>query len=151
MSSLIDAEHIQDMVRSFIEFERRQRLFLNRELEKFGIQNMMIKYIVSLHKRPGVSQDYLADVHSVDKSHVARMSGKLEEIGYVYRLQDESDRRLNCLYLTEKGEELYNELQILMMKWGTIITENISAEDIEHTVSTVKKLNCNIDIGCRQE
>ena len=151
MSNLIDSEHIQEMVRSFIEFERRQRIFLNRELEKFGIQNMMIKYIASLHKCPGVSQDYLAEVHSVDKSHVARMSGKLEELGYVYRLQDESDRRINCLFLTEKGEELHNEIQILMMKWGTIISKNISVEDIEHTVSTVKKLNSNIDIRCRQD
>ena len=151
MSKSINSERVHEMLRSFVGFERRQRMFLNSELEKHGIRGMMIKYIITLHKHPGVSQDYLAEFHSVDKSLVARLSGQLEELGYVYRLQDENDRRLNCLYLTEKGEALNEEIHDLLIKWGGIISEGIPSGDIEKTVRTVKQINQNIDANKSQK
>ncbi|MGH4120968.1 MarR family winged helix-turn-helix transcriptional regulator [Clostridium sp.] len=61
-----------------------------------------------IRKNNGVNQEKLRSFLNVDKAAVARMVANLERKGYLYRLQDENDKRAKQLFTTEKAVDIKN-------------------------------------------
>lgn len=61
-----------------------------------------------ISKNNGMNQEKLRSFLNIDKSAVARMVANLEEKGYVYRLQDEDDKRAKKLFITDKAVDIKN-------------------------------------------
>ncbi|NLA86873.1 MAG: MarR family transcriptional regulator, partial [Clostridiales bacterium] len=124
---------------------RRERIALSAALAPYEVTSIMARYIITLHARPGVSQDFLAEFHAVDKSFVARVCGRLEELGYIDRRPNENDRRANCIFLTEKGGAIHSEIMAFLLSWGSSISDGVSEEDLRMTISTMERINRSID------
>jgi DNA-binding MarR family transcriptional regulator len=59
---------------------------------------------------PGIDQVGLAARLGIDRNNVGVILAGLEKRGLVERRVDRADRRARCLYLTAKGEKLYQQL-----------------------------------------
>jgi DNA-binding MarR family transcriptional regulator len=138
-------DDVQRLIRLFTRFERRQKKFLTRVMENDGIKSLQVRYIITLARQPGVSQDYLADFHSVDKSYVARGIRQLEKLGLVSRVSDEKDRRYYQLFLTAKGKKSHAKIQQAFEEWGNFVSAGVSTENIRASVETLQKMIENID------
>lgn len=99
--------------------ERLRYLFkINRNLElykrkKAQIYNLNATYSLAIHlicKNKGISQDELADKLGVDKGLVTKISKYLESEGYIRRIKDQHDRRVNRLLPTEKAEGVQQDV-----------------------------------------
>ena len=143
MKGSADSELIQNLVKHFSRLERRQKHFMNEALQSSGLQGMMYKYIITVKKHPGTSQDFLAEFHSVDKSRVARVVRELEKIGYLNRTANENNRRCYRLSLTPKGERVFEVIHQVLMEWGKLISKNVSAGNIAITLDTIEKMIAN--------
>ena len=136
-------ELIQNLVKNFSRLERRQKRFMEAALESGGLHGMMYKYIITIKMHPGASQDFLAEFHSVDKSRVARVVRELEKMGCLNRAANEDNRRCYRLFLTGKGERLYDTIHQHLLEWGTVITKKIPAGNISVTIDTIEKMIAN--------
>ena len=145
MKNQVKPDLVQNLVKDFYKLERRQKHYMNNALQSSGLQGIMYKYIITIKKHPGTSQDFLAEFHSVDKSRVARVVRELEKMGYLSRSANENNRRSYKLFLTKEGEKLSGAIRLMLMEWGTVISKNISAEDITLTVETIEKMIENAD------
>lgn len=94
----------------------RVALLLNRFLsQQFKSANVNLtreqwSILAVLWKRDGCSQQFIADSTSRDKPSVTRLIDNLVKEGYVIRKNDENDRRLNLIYLTDKGKEIEKDV-----------------------------------------
>lgn len=73
-----------------------------------------------IRKNSGISQEKLRSFLNVDKAAVARMIANLERKGYVYRLQDENDKRAKRLFVTDKTVDIKNmtsSVESLFYEW----------------------------------
>jgi len=61
-----------------------------------------------ISKNNGMSQEKLRSLLNIDKSAVTRMVANLEEKGYLYRLQDETDKRVKRLFITDNAVTIKN-------------------------------------------
>jgi DNA-binding MarR family transcriptional regulator len=143
MKQTVNTELIQNLVKRFSILERKQKRFMNAALASCGLHGIMYKYIITLHKHPEVSQDFLAEFHSVDKSRVTRVVRELEKKGYITRSPDEKDRRFHRLSLTGEGQQIFNTIQKVLIEWGTSIAKDIPASNILLTVETIEKMIAN--------
>jgi DNA-binding MarR family transcriptional regulator len=143
MTRTIDTELSQNLVRLFSKLERRQKHFMNQALESSGLHGIMYKYIITLNKHPGASQDFLAEFHSVDKSRVTRVVRELEKMGYITRSPDEKDRRYYRLSLTGSGVQVLAKIQKALMAWVSLISKDIPAANISVTLDTIEKMIAN--------
>jgi DNA-binding MarR family transcriptional regulator len=138
-----DSELTQNLVKYFSILERKQKRFMNRALEGEGLRGIRYKYVITLYRLPGVSQDFLAEFHSVDKSRVARVVRDLEKMGFLTRSPDEKDRRYYRLFLTEGGTRLFGKIRRALLEWGALISRDIPGEDIAVTLRTIEKMTGN--------
>lgn len=89
---------------------RLQRTVFDRRVRKLGFTRSQWLVLRRLGHQPGASQSELAEVMEVEKATAGRMIDKLEENGWLERRADESDRRINRIYMTVRGQAVHDTI-----------------------------------------
>lgn len=97
-----------------------------------------------LWKKDGVTQQYLADKTFRDRAGITRLLDNLQKAGLVERRPDKEDRRTNCIFLTEKGKAIEEDVVEVLDDVVHSITHNIPDEDIERLREIFDQINQNI-------
>ena len=117
-----------------------QEELLNQGLELSKEQMIVLK---KLHEKDGRNQNELAFLTLRDKSSLTRLLTKMEKKAYIERRQSLEDRRVNHVFITNLGRETYFKTRPIIQKIIATMEENISNEEIEHMISTLKKIQYN--------
>ena len=87
-----------------------------------------------------MSQDAIAHHLCLNKSTVARTLSYLEERGYVRREPDSSDKRILCVYPTDKMSEALPRLKELAKEWNSLIAEGIDEEEFRVFLGVLERI-----------
>ena len=93
-----------------------------------------------------MTQQQLADQLQKDKNSVTKLVDAIEKKGFVVRKQNPHDRRANTLVLTEKANELKPGAKQKGISILDQILEGISEDELRSFLSTLRKLNANMNI-----
>jgi DNA-binding MarR family transcriptional regulator len=122
---------------------RMATVYLGQELPALKIGTGQYIFLAELYDEDGQSQDELTQRVYVDKANTARALNKLEEVGYVQRRSDESDKRIKRAFLQPSAQEIEEEFWRIITRWSEIITQGIPRERQEQLASDLKKMADN--------
>ncbi|MBO3446137.1 MarR family transcriptional regulator [Clostridium sp. CCUG 7971] len=122
---------------------RKGNSFISRELCNVGIGSGQFMFLMELYRQDGRSQEELSEVLNIDKGTTARAIKKLEEEGFLLRIKDERDKRAYKLYLTDKGKDVKEDIQDVLMAWENMITSQLNEEEKDTMKLLLKKI-CKI-------
>lgn len=105
----------------------------------------MLQVMHRLWKKPGVSQQYLAEQTAKDKACLTNLINNLEKKGWVERREDPSDRRNKQIHLTEAGEELSHRVKPLLHNIYDEVGARLTTRQIESFMNNLKKLDEILD------
>lgn len=108
---------------------RYTQMYMNKQLEPYGINASQYMFIVHICRRPGITQDKLPDLIHINKSNVTRALAQLEAAGFVRRESNPDDKRTAHIYPTEKSTELYPVLMEIMETWDAVLTGRLTVEE----------------------
>lgn len=97
-------------------------------------------YILTVCRNPGISQDRLSRRLFINKSNVTRNLAYLENHGYVTRQQSDTDRRVICVYPTEKALDALPRIRSIIHEWNDYITEGFTDEEMEMFLSMMSRV-----------
>ena len=118
--------------------------FLLKEFSKFNIGSGQYMYLIHLYKNDGLSQEELTEILNIDKGTTAKSIKKLETEGFVMRVKDKNDKRINRVYLTPKALEIKDEFLSSINAWENTLTSNLSYAEKEQALTLLKKITYNI-------
>ena len=98
--------------------------FLSKEFSKFNIGSGQYMYLIHLYKNDGLSQEELTEILNIDIGTTAKSIKKLETEGFVMRVKDKNDKRINRVYLTPKALEIKDEFLSSINAWENTLTLN---------------------------
>ncbi|NLN32340.1 MAG: MarR family transcriptional regulator [Flavobacteriaceae bacterium] len=106
--------------------------FLSQQFKNKGISLTREQWSVLavLWKTDGCSQQMIANSTSRDKPSVTRLIDNLVKEGYVKRKSHENDRRLNLIFLTEKGKKVEKSVMEIVDDTIEKATNGLSEEQI---------------------
>ena len=104
---------------------RIQSLVVEASMD-MGLTYAEFSVMLVLFDKEGCSQDDMTNYLHVDKAAITRVIKKLESRGYLFRKQDEIDRRLKRLFLTEEGKETEKKIKEIVQKILNYLTEDFS-------------------------
>ena len=104
--------------------------YLKENLKGISITYGELTYIYNIKYFPSISQRQLAETLFVSEANVAKMVKKLVNKGIVEKKKDESNKSRNVLTLTEKGEAIFVEINVLTCGWEREISKNFSNEEL---------------------
>lgn len=120
--------------------EKYGRRFRKQAFEPYGLKRNDHRYLLTITKHPGISQEKIANHLLLDKGNVARQLATLEERGYITRQTSEKDKRIIELYPTEKGSLLADKIRKELATWDNYLCECLSSEEEEMMTKILNKL-----------
>jgi len=110
------------------------------ELEPLGVGKGQHSFLAVLYQGDGISQCDLARVLSMDKGSVARALDKLERAGFVERRRDDTDRRTNLVYLTDRARDIEDRLFSILASWTNTLAEGFTEEERRQTLALLRRM-----------
>jgi len=104
---------------------RHLQIIINHDLNPYGLGSGQYTFLGTIAEHEGISQKELSALIQIDKTTTAKAIKKLEEEDYIYRLHDPNDKRVNQLFLTEKGQEFIPILRGKLQNITKILTTNM--------------------------
>lgn len=117
---------------------RKGIAFLGKEYKEYGIGAGQYQFLVYLYIKDGLTHDELTEKIGVDKAATTRAIVKLEDVGYITKVQDENDKRKYYIYLTEYAKEKRQEILEISRKWEAELTSDLSEETLEQLYSVFR-------------
>lgn len=95
-----------------------QRLFnlIDEQLKPYGITARQWALLAFLWKQDGLSQTQLAERMESDRATIGGMLDRLEKAGLVERRPCPGDRRAYQLFLSQRGRQLEEELDLVIIR-----------------------------------
>ncbi len=81
----------------------------NRLLQPFGITDVQFNVLMLLHEQSAegrINQTTLGNMLLVNRSNITGLIDRMEEAGFVRRIANPGDRRVNYVEMTEAGRKL---------------------------------------------
>jgi len=117
-----------------------QALFNEYGLDLSKEQMIILK---KLHDQDGLNQNELASLTFRDKSSMARLLSKMEKKNYIQRKQSKEDKRINLVFLTEKGRTIFKQTRPALKKLINTMEENITMEEKKLMIKILQKVQFN--------
>ncbi len=96
-----------------------------------------------LHDEDGLNQNELAFLTFRDKSSLARLLSKMEKKDYIHRKQHKDDKRINQVFLTDKGRAVYRQSRPAIKKLMQTMEKDITEDEKKHIIKILKKVQFN--------
>jgi DNA-binding MarR family transcriptional regulator len=115
-------------------------LFKENNLDITKEQMIVLK---KLHDKDGISQNELALLIFRNKSSLTRLLSKMEKKNYILRKQSLEDKRINQVFLTEKGKDTYLKVKPIIKQMIDRLELNFSQTEKQQIIKTLKKIQSN--------
>jgi len=117
----------------------------SRRLSEESLKPLRITFpqfgtLYRLSFKDNVTQKELSEIMDTDTTTIMVICDSLEKKGYLKRLKDPSDRRVNRIVLTNDGKNVVSKAYPLMMKRYEFFTNAITHKELELTIPILKQL-----------
>ncbi len=97
-----------------------------------------------LNDKDGKPQNELAFITSRDKASLTRLLSVMEKKNLVARIPSKTDKRVNQIYLTTKGKNIFEKTKPIIKTIIDILQYDLTEEEIHSTIDVMKKIQHNL-------
>ena len=125
--------------------DRLMKMYYDHGLSNFEIGWGQQFYAEYIYDHPGTSAQEMVEWIRVDKATLTKSIKKLVEIGYVEVVNDQKDKRIKRLYLTDQGIPAIKRIKEIHRGFYQTLCFGLSAEDIRQCEQTIEQMMENVN------
>ncbi|MEN2667820.1 MarR family winged helix-turn-helix transcriptional regulator [Listeria aquatica] len=144
-------ERHEAIVKSMAMIHRSEHIFKDSRLAETGLCVGQLRYLFTLYKEDGLAQEAFVKRFSVDKANVTRHIKRLMELGFLRREQDQKDKRIQRIFLTEKGLAQKTLIEGLTEQWNDCLTAGFSEQERSEFFRLVVQMAENATCAAKKE
>ncbi len=114
-------------------------------LKSIDITTEQWSVLSCLWEKDKVTQQMLCNLTHKDKPSMTRLIDKLEKNGFVVRVSDASDRRINLIHLTEKGAKIRIKAIDIVQEIVKKALNGIGSKDLEKSRNVLIQIMRNLE------
>lgn len=130
---------------NILKTERIMRMVYDKLFEKYNISEPKFFVIMLLSNNPsGISFSELGKTMMVSRANMTTLIGRMEKENLVERQKNTSDKRSVKAYLTEEGQQLFDEIKYLHKEFSERMTKALSEDEKNILNDLLKKIQQDI-------
>jgi DNA-binding MarR family transcriptional regulator len=126
------------------ELSRLVRAYADRQAARYGITRAQWAVLAKVERSEGMKQSELAELMEMQPITLTRLIDKLCDNGWIERRGDETDRRVNRLYLKKAARPLLGKLAGLRSELTATALEGISPQDAHRMLVQLETIKDNV-------
>jgi len=123
----------------------KSRRLAEESLKPLNVTWPQFGALAHLAREDRITQRELADRMETDATTIMVLCDSLERKGWIERVKDLSDRRVNRLVLTDEGRAVFAKAYPIMLSGYQLFTESISPEKSERVMPILGELYSRIN------
>jgi len=135
-----------DIMRQLIFVNKKHWKIMQKFLDATGVYQAQHHLLMMLERMQFVSQKEIAKTMEVSTATIAVSLKKLESGGYIKKVIDESDNRLNQITITEKGARVVEESKMIFDSTDRESFRGFTDEELDQLSYLLKKLDTNLTL-----
>lgn len=126
------------------ELQRLLRAYADKEAAQFGITRAQWAVLAKVERSEGLKQSELAEQMEMQPITLTRLIDKLCSNDWIERRGDDSDRRVNRLYLRKAGRALLGKLSGLRAELTATALDGIHPADAHRLMAQLEQIKENV-------
>ena len=126
------------------ELQRLVRAYADRQAARYGITRAQWAVLAKVERFEGLKQSELAEQMEMQPITLTRLIDRLCDNGWIERRSDDSDRRVNRLYLRKAAKPLLAKLTGLKTELTATALAGISASDANRLLAQLEAIKENV-------
>jgi MarR family transcriptional regulator, transcriptional regulator for hemolysin len=126
------------------EVQRLLRAYADKEAARYGITRAQWAVLAKVERNQGMKQSELAELMEMQPITLTRLVDRLCENGWIERRGDETDRRVNRLYLRKTARPLLGKLNGLRSELTATALEGINPADAHRLLTQLEAIKENV-------
>jgi MarR family transcriptional regulator, transcriptional regulator for hemolysin len=126
------------------ELQRLVRAYADKEAARFGITRAQWAVLAKVERNEGLKQTELAEQMEMQPITLTRLIDKLCDNDWIERRGDETDRRVNRLYLCKAGRQLLAKLSGLRSELTATAMGGINPTDAHRLLAQLETIKENV-------
>jgi len=134
----------REVLFELIDVARALRTYVDQRAREHGMTRAQWGVLARLERDEGMMQAEMADALEMQPISLVRLVDRLCEQGLIERRAHPTDRRANCLYLTEQGRARLAQMVPLRREISSNVLGSFSDNDVAELLSKLLSLKRNI-------
>lgn len=110
--------------------------YLREVFDESEITRNEVPFLLRIRFSENTTQKELVELFKVSEGYTAKLLRKFEDLGYIVRHENPTNRRIKIVELTSSGIEKTDKLIDIVSTWEENVTSNMTDDE----VATLKKL-----------
>jgi MarR family transcriptional regulator for hemolysin len=129
---------------ALFEVQRLLRLYADKQASRYGLTRSQWAVLAKLERTEGLKQTEVAESMEMQPITLTRLIDKLCKADLIERRNDETDRRVNRLYLTKTARPMMAKLAALRSEITQAALADISVPDAHRLVEQLETVKENV-------
>ena len=126
------------------ELQRLVRAYADKQAARYGITRAQWAVLAKVERTEGLKQSELAEQMEMQPITLTRLIDRLCDNGWIERRGDETDRRVNRLYLRKAARPLLGKLSGLRSELTATALAGINPSDAHRLLSQLEAIKENV-------
>jgi len=126
------------------ELQRLVRLYADKQAARYGITRAQWAVLAKVERCEGLKQTELAELLEMQPITLTRLIDKLCDNGWIERRADQTDRRVNRLYLRKAARPLLGKLSGLRSEITATALDGINPSDAHRLLTLLESIKENV-------
>jgi MarR family transcriptional regulator, transcriptional regulator for hemolysin len=126
------------------ELQRLMRLYADKQAARYGITRAQWAVLAKVERSEGLKQTELAEQLEMQPITLTRLIDKLCDHGWIERRGDDTDRRVNRLYLRKAARPLLGKLSGLRSEITATALDGINPSDAHRLLAQLESIKENV-------
>ena len=126
------------------ELQRMVRAYVDKEAARYGITRAQWAVLAKVERTEGLKQSELAELMEMQPITLTRLIDKLCDNGWIERRSDDTDRRVNRLYLRKAARPLLGKLSGLRSEITATALDGINPSDAHRLLALLESIKENV-------
>lgn len=110
----------------------------------YGLSSAQWRLLVRVFKEEGIAQARLAELLEIEPISVSRLIDRMADAGWIERRNDETDRRVRMIFLTERSRAIFGDMRGVANEVFDQALTGLSAEQRLATLHGLKTIIANL-------
>ena len=126
------------------ELQRLVRAYADKQAARYGITRAQWAVLAKVERSEGLKQSELAELMEMQPITLTRLVDRLCDNGWIERRDDDTDRRVNRLYLRKAARPLLSKLAGLRSELTATALEGINPADAHRLLAQLETIKENV-------
>lgn len=118
---------------------------LAQGLKDFGLRVPEWRALAALYARKHSTMSALADLATIDRTTLTRTVDRMQEAGWLSRLEDREDMRVTRLALTAAGKKMFERIWPEVERLNALALAGLSSSQIDSLKKTLGQMRDNLE------